>query len=75
MSVMKWGLLWYEKDGTLEEKVGHAMARYVEKYDTEPNTCYVHPEEVEGDKVVLDGCRVLANPTVLRHHFWIGEAT
>ena len=76
MPIMPWGLLWYDaaKWRTLEEKVQQAAERYVEKYGRRPNTCFVHPEDL-GDRVVkVKDCKVIASPTVLRYHFWIGEA-
>jgi len=69
---IKWGLLWYDEEGTLEEKVRRAMERYQEKFGVVPNACFVHPSEVDG-AVTIDECRVVANPTVLKHHLWIGE--
>ena len=79
MSIMPWGLLWYDGDPKrpLEEKVRRAATRYVEKYGRKPNRCFVHPEAV-GDESVgteVNDCKVITSPTVLRHHFWIGEVT
>ena len=75
MSIMPWGLLWYDDTvSTLEVKVQKAANRYNEKHGRMPNTCFVHPEDL-GDRVVkVKDCKVIASPTVLRHHFWIGEA-
>ena len=73
---IKWGLLWYDdtKD-TLEVKVRRAAERYVEKYGVEPDACFVHPSELGTvDEANLPSCKVVANPTVLEHHFWIGES-
>ena len=78
---MEIGLLWYDGDAKrpLEQKVGQAATRYHEKFERWPDTCYVHPGAV-GDSP--DGVsvpnpqaapiRVLASPTVLLHHLWIG---
>ena len=75
---IKWGLLWYDDTvSTLEVKVRRAATRYVEKYGRKPNKCFVHPEilGLEPAGTNVDDCKVIASPTVLRHHFWIGEAT
>lgn len=74
--IIQWGLLWYDGASwrTLEEKVGAARERYIEKYGSNPNVCFVHPSATNEDAVQVEGCRVVPNPTVLKHHFWIGEA-
>ena len=72
---MKWGLLWYDAEGTLAERVGRAKERYVEKHGTEPNICFVHMEFYTGDVITIDGCVVVANKTILKDNFWIGEAS
>ena len=84
---MKTGLLWYDGDPKrpLEDKVRAAARRHQLKYDRWPDTCYVHPQEEPGPEmrvmirrpgpskyvppVVV---RVLAIPTTLPAHLWIG---
>ena len=75
-TLIPWGLLWYDGDPRrpLEEKVCMAAERYVQKYGRVPNTCVVHPEVVGQGTVLAGGYRVVCHPTVLRDHFWIGEA-
>jgi len=73
MSIMPWGLLWYEADGALEDRVAHAAERYVEKYGSKPNTCIVHPELLGGEKVDVPGYNIIPHHTVLKNHLWIGE--
>jgi hypothetical protein len=83
---MKTGLLWYDGDPKrpLEDKISRAAERYRQKYGRWPNTCYVHPQNVDG--VGQDGSslavrlqepqtcvRVLSAPNILLHHFWLGE--
>lgn len=72
---MKEGLLWYDDNPSrdLAEKIALAAQRYRQKFGVAPDICYVHPSTLsEKDKV--DGrIRVTALPTVLRHHFWLGE--
>jgi hypothetical protein len=82
---MEVGLLWYDSDPKrgLEDKIGQAAQRYREKYGRWPNTCYVHPQIVDGGgnhqvhvaNRSRDEIRVLPAPNVLLHHFWLGVAT
>ena len=72
MSIMPWGLLWYDADDTLDDRVQRAIDRYVAKFACPPNTCFVHPADY-GDGVTIDGIRVVSHPSVLRNHLWIGE--
>ena len=67
-----WGLLWYDEDGSLDDKVRRALERYQEKYGSVPDTCFVHPSETDA-VLMVDECKVIAHPTVLKHHLWIGE--
>ena len=67
-----WGLLWYDAEGTLEEKVCRAAERYTEKHGAIPDTCFVHPSELNGS-VEVDDCKVIAHQSVLKNHLWIGE--
>lgn len=73
-SAMPWGLLWYDgnPERSLEDKVRRAAARYTEKHGAIPDTCFVHPSEVDG-RVMVDECRVLGHQSVLKNHWWIGE--
>ena len=76
---MRQGLLWYDDNPKRElaEKVGRAVQRYHQKYGTSPDICYVHPSLVVGDgSIRLSGTgkvQVANLPTVLRHHFWLGQ--
>ena len=84
---MKTGLLWYDGDPErpLEDKITRAAVRFHDKYGHGwPDTCYVHPKELEGTNAganiavrVPDGngrlvIRCLPDPTTLPAHFWIG---
>jgi len=71
---MKIGLLWYDDDPKrdLAEKVGRAARRYQQKFGTPANTCYVHPSALSKTRQV-GPVRIAPLPTVLRHHFWIGQ--
>jgi len=77
------GLLWYDGDPKrpLEDKIGQAARRYRDKYGRWPNTCYVHPQAVNGQAGkelrplnTRTTIRLLAAPNILLHHFWLGES-
>ena len=85
---MQTGLLWYDGDPKrpLEDKVGRAAERYRQKFGRWPNTCYVHPQVVDGEgadglrlacqaKSPKATIRVLSAPNILVHHFWLGETS
>jgi hypothetical protein len=73
---MKEGLLWYDDSGRdLADKVGLAVRRYRQKFGAPPDACYVHPSALKDNGRVKEvgGVRVMALPSVLRHHFWLGQ--
>ncbi len=83
---MKSGLLWYDNDPrrALEDKIGRAAQRYHEKYGHWPNTCYVHPQAIDGrsDQELRIACpveenretiQVVSASNILLHHFWLGK--
>jgi len=72
---MQVGLLWYDDDPSrdLAQKVGQAARRYRQKFGRRPNICYVHPSLVDGKVRRVDGVRVAPLPSILQHHFWVGE--
>jgi hypothetical protein len=72
---MREGMLWFDNDPRrdLAQKVGRAAAHYRNKFGRRPNTCYVHPSELSKGARKIDGVHVAALPSVLRHHFWVGE--
>lgn len=74
---MRIGLLWYDDtECSLAQKVALAAARYRKKFGAAPNICYVHPSMMlDAMDVQVGMVRVVASPTALRHHFWIGQAT
>lgn len=75
---MKEGLLWYDDDPgrDLAEKVARAVLRYQQKFGAMPTVCYVHPSAVNGGGQVAEIAGVHVEPllSVLRHHFWVGQA-
>lgn len=73
---MNEGLLWYDDSGRdLAEKVGRAARRYRHKFGAAPEVCYVHPSVLEGsgEGRKVSGVRVATLPSVLQHHFWLGQ--
>jgi hypothetical protein len=72
---MKDGLLWYDDSShrTLPEKVARAAAAYMKKHRQVPGICFVHPSALSNGPIKVGVVEVRPLPTVLRHHFWIGE--
>lgn len=76
---MKEGLLWYDDNPgrDLAEKIRPAARRYRQKFGTAPEVCYVHPSTAgltDSTKAQqVGGIRVAPLPSVLRHHFWLGQ--
>ena len=72
---MKTGMLWFDNDEnrTLEEKLNHAVTRYIFKYGSSPNICYVHPSMLLGGYPALEGITVRGSNMVLPYHFWLGH--
>jgi hypothetical protein len=67
------GLLWYDDSQTdFATKVLEAAQRYEEKFGAAPNRCYVNPTCLPEDGVPANGIKVVASPTVLPNHFWVG---
>jgi hypothetical protein len=71
-----WGLLWFDDDPkrTLKQKIEMAATRHHEKEGKWPNLCYVHPTMLQAACAIIGDVNVVANDTVLKHHFWIGVA-
>jgi hypothetical protein len=79
---MQEGLLWYDDNPSrdLAEKIGQAVQRYRRKFGASPNVCYVHRSTLQplddggnGKVQKVGGVRVSSLPTILRHHFWLGQ--
>jgi len=68
---MKEGLLLYDPDGTLEERVSRAVESYGTKTGLLPEVCVVNESDVEGD-IVLSDIVVKGNKYVQLGHLWIG---
>ncbi len=70
---MDTGLLWYDdSQADFATKVLEAKERYEEKFGRKPNRCYVHPECLPKEGIPANGIKVVASPTVLPNHFWVG---
>ena len=72
---MKEGLLWYDDSPghDLSEKIKRAAQKYKQKFGTVPDVCYVHSSALNGKAQKVGGIRVSSRPTMLRHHFWVGQ--
>ncbi len=72
---MKEGLLWFDDDPgrDLAQKVGRAAHHYRQKFGHRPNVCYVHPSLLNNGPQRVRGVQIASLPSVLRHHFWVGE--
>ena len=73
------GLLWFDNDVTrdLPTKLARAQQHYQHKFGHAPQVCFVNPamlgNNVPADEqLVISGLEIVARPTVLMHHFWIG---
>lgn len=79
--LIPWGLLWYDVNGPMEDRVHRAATRYQEKHDAVPNICFVNWKDIEQEelfddksaKMMVGNIPVYAAPTVLQGHLWIGE--
>lgn len=72
---MKTGMLWFDNDPNrnLEEKLRRAVTRYLVKYGSSPNVCYVHPSMLIGQQPAVAGMVVRGTNMVLPDHFWLGH--
>jgi len=68
------GMLWFDKNGTIEERVIRAVNYYKGRYAQTPNICFVHPNTkgISNLKKVA-GCEMRTTRSVLPNHFWIGK--
>ncbi len=70
-------LLWFDDDGGRDvlAKVRRAVARYEEVFSQAPRVCYVHPSALDGGVADhVDGVRLVAMSSVMRHHFLVGRS-
>ncbi len=71
---MKIGLLWFDDDPKRDvvQKIQRAAAQYRKKFGRPPTACYVHPSLLEKERR-MRGLKVVPTPSMLQHHFWVGE--
>ncbi|MBS1250549.1 MAG: hypothetical protein MAG431_02143 [Chloroflexi bacterium] len=84
---MDTGMLWFDNDKTkpIPTKIERAVEYYREKYEREPDTCYLNPQmfpgaanpsqksEGQGEKKLSVGAiEVHPSSLILPNHFWIG---
>lgn len=72
MPIIEWGLLWYDDQGTIEDRVRRAAERHKEKYGTVPNICFANRGDIEQEELVVDDCHVYRDSHTLKNHVWIG---
>ena len=66
---MREGLLWYDASNrSVVQKIDEAARRYQERFGRAANCCHVR----SADGIQHPTLHVVANPTILPHHFWIG---
>jgi len=68
---MKKGLLWYDADGTLEERVARAVAAHVERTGWRPDACYIHESEIDGE-IEVGGVTIKGWRYTQPGYLWIG---
>lgn len=81
------GLLWFDDSPRdLKDRVEPAVRRYTDRFGRQPTICYAHPSALNGlgssengtSGISLDigglSLRVEARRSVLRYHFFVGEA-
>ncbi|HZO27476.1 MAG TPA: hypothetical protein VFH48_15965, partial [Chloroflexota bacterium] len=68
---MKLGLLWYDADQRVspQARLAEAATRFAEKFGRPANCCHVNPDDLFADQAIS----VVADPTILKHHFWVGR--
>ncbi len=84
---MNTGMLWFDnnKQTTIPTKIEQAVKYYREKYEQEPDICYLNPQMLpvsgknlskkskeKGEKLTVGNLEIQQTPLVLPNHFWIG---
>lgn len=71
---MEIGMLWFDDSATpLAEKIQRAVGYYKEKFGRQPTLCLVNPATAPTEAESVSGVVLRHTPSVLPHHFWIGE--
>jgi hypothetical protein len=74
-------MLWFDNDknSTPEEKILRVAQYCKEKYNADPNVCYVHhpmytelDKRCETPKIQVGDIEIKTSSNILLHHFWIG---
>jgi len=73
---MEIGMLWFDNDPKRDfvEKVQKAASYYQQKYQKEPNLCFVHPSMVAKSGCKTNSIVICPSFTIQQNHFWIGFA-
>jgi hypothetical protein len=72
--IMKIGMLWFDNDPkkALSNKLELAAKYYRDKYDSVPDLCFVNPDMLTNDGVIISGMEMRTSKTMLINYFWIG---
>lgn len=67
-------IMWFDNSPSVpfDEKVNEAAAAYRDKFGRSPNVCYVNPGDLPNDLTPRLGLVVEPEPSVLRHHIYVG---
>lgn len=68
---MKTGMLWFDNQGAIEERIRRAAAYYRRKYGIMPNICFVDRSQHTVDQV--DGITIRPDQHILKNHYWIAN--
>jgi hypothetical protein len=70
------GLMWFDNSPRTDfpGKLKEAADAYERRFKQRATICYVNPGDFPEDLVQTDDLAVVAEPTVLKHHFYVGVA-
>ena len=62
--------VWFEAEGTLEERIRNGMLSFEEKKGYLPNVVYMTPKTLGDEQVDIEGLEIKTAPNTLLNHFW-----
>lgn len=69
---MQEGLLWFDTNGQLAEKIDRAAGRYQSRFGCRPTLCYINAADFDGQPETINGIRLRPALNIQPHHLWIG---
>ncbi len=71
---MNEGILWFDSDlkRELAGKIKRAADHYQSRFGLRPTLCCLNSIDFGENLTEIEGIRLRAEPSVLRHHLWIG---